>query len=204
MNRAQFKDVATTSNNALANTCVNSLPEDQDRSVVHSRPGRRARRPGDHRCSRRSWRQPRQDGGRRGHRDGRADEAGQGPWLPRRTRPFLRRTHARRNHPRTAGRLDERRTAGCLSPSGHPQLAGRPAPSHIQQRCLRSTLTIIPADHDQPRRRRDRHERRRAIPRAAPVLLAAAHSGRRAADGHPRHIPFLVGHRCAPLSLVKH
>lgn len=39
MNRAQFKDVATTSNNALANTCVNSLPEDQDRSVVHSRPG---------------------------------------------------------------------------------------------------------------------------------------------------------------------
>ncbi|MGC1900575.1 MAG: DJ-1/PfpI family protein [Pseudolabrys sp.] len=65
-------------------------------------------------------------------------------------------------------------------------------------------LTIIPADHGQPRRRRDRHERRRAIPRAAPVLLAVAHPGRRAADGHLGDIPFLVGHRCAPLSLVKH
>jgi len=44
--------------------CVNSLPEDQDRPVVHPRLGRRARRPGDYRCGRRSWREPRQDRGR--------------------------------------------------------------------------------------------------------------------------------------------
>jgi hypothetical protein len=35
MNRAQFKDVATTSNNALANACVNS-PSRRSRSIGRS------------------------------------------------------------------------------------------------------------------------------------------------------------------------
>ena len=61
-------------------------------------------------------RKPRQDGGCRGYRNRRADEAGQGPRMSRRTGPSLRRTHERRNDPGAARGIDERRTAGCLMP----------------------------------------------------------------------------------------
>src|SRR5262249_60006880 len=63
---------------------------------------------------------------------------------------------------------------------------------------------IISADHGQFRCRWGRHERRRAIPRAAPILLEIAHSGCRAFGGHTRHIPILAGDRYPTISLVEY
>src|SRR5262245_59199264 len=83
------------------------------------------------------------------------------------------------------------------------------APDHGRTTLARTTLpasrrAIIPADHGQFQCRRYCHERRRAIPRAAPILLAVAHSRRRAFVGHARHIPILAGDRYTPISLVKY